>query len=235
MPRVLAVCIFSLLMVGSTAAQQPFLNDDADVATLQRWHFETSSEYDILPRSSLPNKRQFTQTVKFTYGIFRDTEIGMDFPLIKIFNEPASGLGDPFGLGDTDFSIKHRFREEKPGSKCPAITASLNIEPPTGSSKAQLGSGLIDYYLNSIFQKTVSSRDTLRVNAGATFAGNTLTGAVGIKTRGTIFTGGGSITHQFTQRLDLGSKSMAATQPTLHWGVGNSRNNWRATIYSKRT
>jgi len=191
-------------MVVGARAQQPFANDNADVATFHRWHLESNNEFDFLPRSSYPSLHQDTQTIKFSYGLFRNCEVGMDFPLIVIFNSRASGLISPFGLGDTDYSIKYHFLHEKPGSRRPSISASLNIEPPTGSAKAQLGSGLIDYYLNSIFEKTLSPKNTLRVNAGATFAGNTLTGVVGIKTRGTIFTGGTSFTRQFTSRLDLG-------------------------------
>ena len=73
----------------------------------------------------------------------------------------------PIGLGDTDYSIKYNFLKEKVGSKRPAITASLNVEPPTGSAKKQLGSGLIDYYLDGVMQKTLSPKDTLRVNGRA--------------------------------------------------------------------
>ena len=198
------ILLASAAFVPRLHAQQPFFNDDADVVSYRRWHLESNNEYDVLPLSSYPNLRQDTQTVKFSFGLFPDCEIGMDFPLIAIFNSRVSGLGTPFGLGDTDYSIKYNFRRENPDSRWPAITASLNIEPPTGSAKAQLGSGLIDYYLNSIFQKTLTPKNVLRVNAGVTFAGNTLTGAVGIKTRGTIFTGGASFTHQFTPKLDLG-------------------------------
>jgi hypothetical protein len=198
--RTLAFALFvALAVVPQARAQQPFFTDDADVAENHRWHYETNNEYDFLPKSSYPNLRQDTQTVKFSYGPFHNCEVGMDFPLLVIFNATSSGFGNPFGLGDTDFSIKYNFRKEKEGSRWPAITASLNIEPPTGNSRLQLGSGLIDYYLNSIFQNTLSPKDTFRVNAGATFAGNTLTGAVGIKTRGTIFTGGSSLTHQFNE------------------------------------
>jgi len=197
----------SQIVVGKAPkghAQQPFATDDADVAEYRRWHFETNAEYDFLPHSLYPNLRQFTETIKFSYGVIRHCEVGMDFPLINIFNSSSSGLGNPFGLGDTDFSIKYNFLQERVGSKWPAITASLNIEPPTGSAKAQLGSGLIDYYLNGILQKTLSKGNVLRFNGGATFAGNTVTGAVGIRARGTSFTGGTSLTHQFTSKLDLG-------------------------------
>ena len=144
----------------------------------------------------------------------------MDLPLIAIFNSPSSGLATPFGLGDTDYSIKYNLCRENPASRWPAITASLNTEPPTGSAKAQLGSGLIDYYLKSIFQKRLTPKNVLRVNAGVTFAGNTLTGAVGIKTRGTIFTGGTSLTRQFTPRLDLGVEIYGGYTANLALGRG---------------
>jgi hypothetical protein len=202
--RGLVVAFIIVLEAAQLRAQQPFFTDDADVATYHRWHLETNNEYDFLPHSSYPSLRQDTQTIKFSYGLFRNCEVGMDFPLIAIFNAQSSGLGTPFGLGDTDYSVKYNFRKERSGSSWPAITASLNIEPPTGNAKLRLGSGLSDYYLNSIFQKTLSPKNTLRVNAGATFAGNTSTGVVGITTRGTIFTGGASFTRQFTPKLDFG-------------------------------
>ena len=212
--------VASLAALPQLHAQQPFFTDDANTVAYRRWHLETNNEYDVLPRSSYPNLRQDTQTIKFSYGLFHNCEVGMDFPLLVIFNARGSGLDDPFGLGDTDFSIKYNFHKEETGSRLPGITASLNIEPATGSEKAQLGSGLIDYYLNSIFQKTLSPKNTLRVNAGATFAGNTLTGAVGIKTRGTIFTGGASFTRQFTQKLDLGLEVYGGYTASLKLGRG---------------
>jgi hypothetical protein len=201
--RALAIALFAITPL-SAHAQQPFFTDDADVVAYHHWHLESNNEHDTLPVSSYPSQRQDTQTIKFSYGLFSHCEVGMDFPLIAIFNSRASGLGTPFGLGDTDYSIKYNFRKEKQGSDLPAITASFNIEPPTGNAKLKLGSGLTDYYLNSIFQKTLSSKNTLRVNAGATFAGNTLTGVVGNQTRGTIFTGGVSFIRQFTRKLDFG-------------------------------
>lgn len=196
--------VAALALVCPAAAQQPFFNDNADVADYHRWHFETNNEYDVLPFSSRPSVHQDTQTIKFSYGAFKNCEVGMDFPLITIFNAQQSGLGNPFGLGDTDYSIKYNFHQEHADSKWPAISASLNIEPPTGDASKQLGSGLIDYYLNGIVQKTLSPKTIWHVNLGATFAGNTLTGVVGIKTRGTIFTGGTNLVHQFTEKLDLG-------------------------------
>jgi len=209
-----------LALVPAARAQQPFFTDDADVAYYHKWHFETNNEYDVLPFSSRPSVHQDTQTIKFSFGAFHNVEVGMDFPLITIFNVSESGLGSPFGLGDTDYSVKYNFHKEKEGSWWPAMTASFNFEPPTGDASKQLGSGLTDYYLNGILQKTLTPKTQLHVNFGATFAGNTLTGVVGIKTRGTIFTGGTSVVHQFTEKLDLGVEVYGGYTANLALGRG---------------
>src|ERR1041385_3356135 len=107
--------LFLLGFVMCAQAQQRFFTDDADVIAHHHWHFETNNEYDFLPGSSAPSLHQDTQTIKFSYGAFRDCEVGMDFPLIVIFNSGGSGLGTPLGLGDADFSIKYNFHKETPG------------------------------------------------------------------------------------------------------------------------
>jgi len=74
--------------------------------------------------------------------------------------------------------------------------------------------------VNGIVQKTISPKNVLRFNGGATFAGNTLTGVVGISSRGTIFTGGVSLTHQFTEKLDLGAEIYGGYTENLLLGRG---------------
>src|ERR1700748_3859076 len=95
--------VVAMALTGRALAQQPFFNDDADVADYHKWHFETNNEYDALPFSSRPSVHQDTQTIKFSFGALHNVEIGMDFPLITIINLKESGLGSPLGLGDTDF------------------------------------------------------------------------------------------------------------------------------------
>lgn len=137
MQLLVLLCASTWLCTPCAFAQQPFQNDNADVAPFHRWHLESNNEYDFLPASSQPNLRQDTQTIKFSFGLLRHVEVGMDFPLIVIYNSESSGLGNPFGLGDTDYSVKFNFHEEKPESKWPALAVSLNLEPPTGSAKLQ--------------------------------------------------------------------------------------------------
>ena len=106
---------------------------------------------------------------------------------------------------DLDLSVKWHISDEKEGSKRPGLGASLNIELPTGDATKQLGSGVADYYLNGIAQKSLPKKNTLRVNGGVYFAGNPATGVVGVRTTtGFVFTGAASVVHDFTEKLDLG-------------------------------
>jgi hypothetical protein len=214
------VAAAAVVFASHARAQQPFFTDDADVAQRHRWHAESNDEVDALSRSSAPSIRQNTLTIKFSFGLFDNCEIGMDFPFLAIFNTGAARVSTPIGIGDTDYSIKYNFRKEEAGSKWPAIAASLDIEPPTGNSRLRLGSGFIDYYLNGIVQKTVSPRNVLRFNGGATFVGNTLTGVVGIGSHGTIFTGGVSLVHRFTKKFDLGAEVYGGYTANLALGRG---------------
>jgi hypothetical protein len=112
-----------------------------------------------------------------------------------------------------DFSVKWNFLREREGHMHPALTVSMAIELPTGKTDRQLGSGLADYWLNGITQKNLTDRITWRTNTGILFSGNTLTGVVGLKAQGVVFTGGSSLTRKFTDRLNLGVEfAGAATQ-----------------------
>ena len=68
---------------------------------------------------------------------------------------------------------------------------------PSGDRDRQLGSGLVDYGLNVITQHRFDDRLVARLNGGLVLAGNTQTGAAGIKERGTVITGGASLVRQF--------------------------------------
>ena len=112
-----------------------------------------------------------------------------------------------YGGGDTNLGVKWEFHKEWRGSRVPAIGASIYVEFPTGDASRQLGSGLIDYWLNGIVQKSLSDKTRVNVNVGSLFAGNTSTGVLGIETaRGHVYTGGLSVLHDFTTRLTLGGE-----------------------------
>jgi hypothetical protein len=213
--------VLLLLCSSLLHAQQPFNTDDADVTEFHKWHLEAADEFDKLNPGNLPSLRQNTFNFKFAYGAFKNIELGLDNQLITIQNAP-----DPiqprtaFGWGDMDFSVKWKYHEEKQGSRVPALAASLGVEFPTGDEKKQLGSGLTDYALNFIAQKSVTNTVKWRVNTGWVFAGNTLTGVIGVKTRGNVFTAATSLVRDFTSRLKLGGEVYFAT--TDNFNVGRS-------------
>ena len=197
--------VFALLVgaAGELRAQQPFATDDAEVTAKGHWHFQYANEYDRLHNDAFPNERQNTNNFVIQYGLFGTVEANMDFPLIWIGNASGSGASNVFGLGDVDFAAKWKIVSETPGESHPAFTVNGAVEFPTGSESRQLGSGVTDFVLNTILQKTFSTTQ-LHFNAGIQFSGNTATGAVGIHTPGRILIGGISATHDFSGRLRLG-------------------------------
>lgn len=196
--------VLTLLGAVTASAQQPFVTDDAEVTDAGHWHFQYSNEFDILRRSAYPNLRQDWSNFVVQYGLLNHVEVNVDFPLIWIQNARGSGMPSVFGLGDVDFAAKWKAVQEEPEKIHPALTANFAVEIPTGSEKKQLGSGFADYVLNFILQKTLAPNTQLHVNAGIQFAGNTATGAVGIRTPGHILSSGFSVTRDVSPVLHLG-------------------------------
>jgi hypothetical protein len=214
--------VLLLLVLGSAtaAAQQPFVTDDADTTPKGHFHFEFSNEFDLLQRSSFPSLKQNTADFELDYGLFDGVEIGIESPLLTIFNAAGTTPQTVSGIGDTNVSLKYNFLRERENSRQPALALAFNLELPTGDTKRQLGSGLADFYMNGILQKSVSKSTKLRLNGGILFSGNDTTGVVGIKTRGTVFTGGGSLVKQFSPKLQLGVELTGALQLDFQLGKG---------------
>ena len=212
----LCLCLFLPL----AQAQQPFVTDDADVTPRHHFHFEFSNEFDWLQRDAFPSTRQNTADAELDYGLFKGVEIGIEVPLLTIFNDPVSATRRVTGIGDTNLSLKYNFLEERENSWRPALAVALNLEVPTGDTERQLGSGLADFYINGIIQKSLTKKTKLRLNGGLLFSGNEATGVIGIKSRGTVFTAGGSLVRQFTPKLQLGIELTGAVSKDLQLGKG---------------
>ena len=189
-------------MTGLLYAQLPFYTDDPAVTQPGKLHFEFFNEYDVL-QHQYPNLQQNTANYRFNYGLPHNLEFDVDFPYLAIYRETDRSAG----FGDTDLGIKWKFRESSPDSRLPALGASFYVEFPTGNEKQQLGSGLIDYWLNLCVQEPLSEKTRVNVNFGFLFAGNTSTGVVGISTtRGHVLTGGISLLHDLNARLTAGAE-----------------------------
>jgi hypothetical protein len=188
-------------------AQLPFYTDDSAVTEPGKAHLEFFDEHDAL-QLQYPNKTQNTANFKLNYGLPHKLELDVDVPYLSIYrtagNEPSSGVGD------TNLGIKTTFREESSTSRVPAFAASFYVEFPTGDASQQLGSGLNDYWLNLIAQKSFSPKTRIIGNLGYLFAGNTSTGALGTTARGHVFPGGISLQHDFRPSLTLGAEIFGA-------------------------
>jgi hypothetical protein len=201
--------IIGIAFVSSTPAhaQLPFYTDDTDTTPKGKFHIELSNEHDWLQKAAFPGKRQNTTILTLNYGLTDRIELDVNAPFIKIFSERSSLLGSPSGIGDTQFGAKIRMLNEREGSKLPAATVVLYVEAPTGSVRKQVGSGLVDYWLYGVLQKSLTKRTVGRLNGGVLFAGNSSTGLIGIETtRGQVFTANGSLVRKFTPRLQLGAE-----------------------------
>ena len=202
--RLVLVMLSAIGNATSLLAQLPFYTDDADVTDRGAWHFEFFNEYDGLQSSQYPDLRQNTANFKLNYGLPYNLEWDVDAPYLSIYR--ATGAQSANGIGDADLGLKWNFRKS-PRPLSPALATSLYIEFPTGDSHSQLSSGLRDYWLNFIVQEPLSDKTRLTANFGFVFAGNTSTGVVGIQTtRGHVYTGGLSLTHDFNPRLTLGGE-----------------------------
>jgi hypothetical protein len=218
-------CLLPLLLlcfsVFQIQAQIPFYTDDADTTAREKVHFEFFNEHDLLQHALLPAKRQNTSNFTLNYGITERLELGVNAPLIAIFESNASEEPARFGPGDTQFGLKYRFHDEREGSHLPAIGAAFYIEAPTGSKRKQLGSGLTDYFLYGIVQKSLSEKTVLRLNGGIVLAGNTSTGLEGIEsTRGRVYTANGSLVREFSPKLKLGVELFGAAAGNLKHSRG---------------
>ena len=206
-PRRWLPLIFTLALLSPSRAfaQIPFYTDDADTTAKGKFHFEFFNEHDWLQPSSYPGLRQNTSNFSLNYGLTDRIELGVNAPLIKIFNARESMLGNPMGIGDTQLGVKIKLHEEREKSRVPAVSIVFDVELPTGSTRKLIGSGLTDYWLYGILQKSLTKRTTGRINGGVLFTGNSSTGLVGIRARrGRVFTANGSLVRAFTPKLMLG-------------------------------
>jgi hypothetical protein len=203
------VLCFSLLSMRSAIAQMPFYTDNADVTEEGTLHFEIFNEFDGLQSAQFPDLRQNTMNYKANYGLPHGFELDLDAPYLSIYR--ASGSSTSNGLGDTDLGVKWNFRKSAHPLSFPSLSTSFYIEFPTGDTTQELGSGLKDYWLNSIAQEPLSDKTRVNANFGFLFAGNTSTGVLGThNSRGHVYTGGLSLSHDFTSRVTLGVEAYGA-------------------------
>ncbi|HUA97568.1 MAG TPA: transporter [Terracidiphilus sp.] len=209
MSRIILSMLCAIGSAGLVRAQMPFYTDNADVTADRTLHLEVFDEFDGLQSAQFPDLRQNTFNYKFNYGLPHGLELDLDAPYLSIYRAPGAETSN--GPGDTDMGIKWNFRKAARPRSAPALSASLYIEFPTGDVQEQLGSGLTDYWLNWIAEEPLSDKTRINANFGFLFAGNTSTGVLGTQnTRGHVYTGGLSLTHDLSPHLTLGAEAYGA-------------------------
>lgn len=214
-PPVRFVPAFILLtgLLGAPAfAQQPFVVDDAEVTPRRAWQLEMNLEWDKLRRSAQPDLWQTVFDAEVGYGLAQRLEVSVDVPVIALVREaPDRGIADRrrvAGIGDIAMAVKYRFTRDAEATH--ALAASLSVELPTGSHARGLGSSLVDVGVTVGSQHHLTPALTLRLNGGAVLAGNTQTGALGIRERGTVLTAGTSLVATVSRRVLLGAEMVGA-------------------------
>lgn len=195
----------------SASVQQPFVTDNTDVTDKGKFHFETSSEIDRLQNSLFPIKYQNGLHATLAYGLLKDVEVSATGDFLTLVSDRSVSPRLVSGIGDTTFAVKYNFRRERENSQIPAMTVSAFVQFPTGDASRSLGSGITDYGIYGVAQKTFKEKNVVRVNGGYLFAGNTVTGVEGISAvRGQIFTGSASIVRRLNEKLQLGGEIAGA-------------------------
>src|SRR4030095_10552618 len=111
--RKLMLALWFVVVVSTAAAQQPFVTDDADTTPKGHFHFEFSNEFDWLQRETFPSRQQNIADFELDYGLLDRVEIGIESPLLTIWNARGNNPRTPSGLGDTSLSFKYNFLKER--------------------------------------------------------------------------------------------------------------------------
>src|SRR3977135_1182193 len=111
-----------LVVITTTApAQQPFVTDDSETTPKGHFHFGFIDEFDQLHRISFPAAKQNAASFELEYGLLDGGEIGVEAPVLTIFNAAGTDPRRPTGIGDTNLSVKYNFLKEREHSRLPAL------------------------------------------------------------------------------------------------------------------
>ena len=223
MSSIKSIVLFSLmgLIAAHGAAQTPFTTDDAEVTDKGKLHMEVLNEYDLLQGSLAPALRQNSLLTRVSVGIAKNVEIGVDVPVLTVFNAGGTVPQTPLGLSDIAAHVKIKFNDEKEASRLPAFAGAFYVRFPTGSASRSLGSGVTNYQLYGVAQKSLTTKTKVRANVGMVIAGNTVFGALGIRSvSGKLFSGGVSLVKQYTDKLRLGAEITAVASGNFQLSKG---------------
>ena len=159
MKRLASLTLFLLAFCSPALAARPLSTDDA--GTVEKGHLEVESGFEYADKSD----DEYNWAASFKCGLGERWDMGMEIPYQYI---EVSESDDVDGLSDISFSSKYRFLDEAEGF--PALALSFSIKTKSGSEDKGLGTGEIDYAINTILTKELN-KIIGHLNLGYTYVG----------------------------------------------------------------
>jgi hypothetical protein len=158
----LVLSFFLLLFPSSTFAARPLTTDDA--YTVEMGKFQVEAGFDFTRQDN--HDKEYFPSLTLTYGLFERMDIAIGSAYL--FIDPADGK-KVNGFSDTPLKVKYRFLDQK--DWIPSFSVSGTLIIPTASKSKGLGSGKVDFNINTILTWSLSKRWQLYTNLGYTFTG----------------------------------------------------------------
>ena len=158
----LFLCFFLLFFTSTTFAARPLTTDDA--YTVKKGEFQVEAGFDFARQDN--HDKEYFPSLTLTYGLFERMDIGIGSAYL--FIDPSKGQ-EVNGFSDTPLKVKYRFLDQKDWIPSFAVSGTLII--PTASKSKGLGSGKVDFNINTICTWSISKRWQLYTNLGYTFTG----------------------------------------------------------------
>ena len=157
------VLIFcTVLFSPDVFAARPLTTDDA--YTVEKGKFQVEGGFDFTRQDN--HDKEYFPSLTLTYGLFERMDIGIGTGYL--FIDPAEGKKVD-GFSNTPVKVKYRFLDQK--DWIPSFSVSGTLITPTASKSKGLGSGKVDFNINTIFTWSLSKRWQLYTNLGYTFTG----------------------------------------------------------------
>ena len=158
----LVFSFFSLFFTSATFAARPLTTDDA--YTVKKGEFQVEAGFDFAREDN--HDKEYFPSLTLTYGLLERMDIGIGSAYL--FIDPAEGK-NVNGFSNTPLKVKYRFVDQKDWIPSFAVSGTLII--PTASKSKGLGSGKVDFNINTIYTWNLSKRWQLYANLGYTFTG----------------------------------------------------------------
>jgi hypothetical protein len=159
---IVALPFLLLLFPSSTFAARPLTTDDA--YTVEMGKFQVEAGFDFTRQDN--HDKEYFPSLTLTYGLFERMDIAIGSAYL--FIDPADGK-KVNGFSDTPLKVKYRFLDQK--DWIPSFSVSGTLIIPTASKSKGLGSGKVDFNINTILTWSLSKRWQLYTNLGYTFTG----------------------------------------------------------------